>query len=52
MNLASTPALALLATVSVVSAGLSGPARAQMVYTPGDIILGFQATGGDGSSNT
>lgn len=52
MNLSSIPALALLATVSVVSAGLSGPARAQMVYTPGDIILGFQATGGDGSSNT
>jgi hypothetical protein len=27
-------------------------AEAQMTYTPGDIILGFQASGGDGSNNT
>ena len=27
-------------------------AAAQMTFTPGDIILGFQASGGDGSSST
>lgn len=28
------------------------PLKAQMTYTAGDLILGFQATGGDGSAST
>jgi len=53
MNFVFTPSLALLASLSLVFTGWTRPVRAQgMVYAPGDLILGFQATGGDGSSNT
>lgn len=52
MTIPHTPPLALLASASFILAGALSPALAQMTYVPGDIILGFQATGGDGSSNT
>ena len=43
-----------LSLIGVLSAALGAAtaARAQMTYAAGDVILGFQATGGDGSSNT
>jgi hypothetical protein len=44
--------LPTLALASLMLAGAPLSAQAQMTYTPGDIILGFQASGGDGSSNT
>lgn len=52
MTRSYSPSFALLASASLLVAGLAGQSRAQMTYVPGDIILGFQATGGDGSSNT
>jgi hypothetical protein len=52
MTITYSPPLALLASASLLFAGLAGHAKAQMTYVPGDIILGFHATGGDGSSNT
>ena len=52
MTRSYSPPFALLASASLFFAGLAGHSQAQMTYAPGDIILGFQATGGDGSSNT
>jgi len=52
MTIPFTPPLALLASAALFLAGAASRLSAQMTFTPGDIILGFQATGGDGSSNT
>ncbi|MFN0128987.1 MAG: hypothetical protein ACKV19_20125 [Verrucomicrobiales bacterium] len=52
MNCPLRPPTALLALACLALAAAPSSAQAQMTFTPGDIILGFQATGGDGSSNT
>lgn len=45
------PSSPLILLAALAGFGIHPSASAQMTYTPGDIILGFQATGGDGSSN-
>ena len=52
MNLGHTKSISAFALFSFMLASAAGTVQAQMTYVPGDIILGFQATGGDGSSNT
>jgi|GEM_PF-1435493 len=47
----TTPFTALV-SLSLLMAWGSSHCRAQMTYGPGDLIMGFQAAGGDGSSNT
>ena len=52
MNLGHTTSISAFALFSFLMASAAGTVQAQMTFVPGDIILGFQATGGDGSSNT
>jgi hypothetical protein len=52
MNTPTHPALTALISFSLTVIGTVDRVAAQMTFTPGDILLGFQASGGDGSSNT
>jgi hypothetical protein len=52
MNRPTTPSLTVPLVVAFLALGTVHRADAQMTYTAGDIILGFQAASGDGSSLT
>lgn len=52
MNIPISPTITVLLSFSFLVLATADRADAQMTYTAGDIILGFQASGGDGSSNT